>query len=129
MIELINKWDVVNKLIHLENEYNFFKWDIETLYRKLCELEIEIGKTPGIGWIPVTDRLPDTFGEFIVCVQNADGRRHSDYADFDPYAKKWKTGFFCGEHDKVTHWMPLPEPPSESTVTVEDECNDEDWGC
>lgn len=48
---LIDKWVVVNKLIDLENEYQFHKpnWDAETLYRKLCEVEIEIGKTPDVG--------------------------------------------------------------------------------
>ena len=111
MAEMINKWDVVNKLIHLENEYNFFKWDAPTLYRKLCEVEIEIGKMPGTEWIPVEENLPKVFGEYIVCIQNAHGRRYSDYADFDPYEQRWKTGMYCGKHDKVTHWMPLPEPP------------------
>lgn len=49
MTEMINKWEVVEKLIQLENEYNFHKeeWDAQTLYRKLCEMEIAIGKTPG----------------------------------------------------------------------------------
>lgn len=79
----------------------------------MIEEELVTGTNVGGKWIPVDERLPNTFGEFIVCVQNADGRRFSDYADFDPYVKKWKTGLFCGEHDKVTHWMPLPEPPKE----------------
>lgn len=64
-------------------------------------------------WIPVTERLPDTFGEYIVAVLDVSGERYSDYADFDPYAQRWKTGLFLGVKDKVTHWMPLPEPPTE----------------
>jgi hypothetical protein len=50
MVELINKWDVVNKLIQLENNYQFYKeqWDADVLYRRICELEIGIGKTPGL---------------------------------------------------------------------------------
>ena len=49
-LDLINKWDVVNKLIQLENNYNFYKdvWDAQTLYRRICELEIGIGKTPTV---------------------------------------------------------------------------------
>lgn len=45
--DLIRKCDVVSKLIHLENEYQFHKpnWDADTLYRKLIEVELEIGKT------------------------------------------------------------------------------------
>ena len=57
MAELIDKWDVVSRLISLENEYQFFKGskdalDAEKLYRRICELEIAIGKIPGSKWIP-----------------------------------------------------------------------------
>jgi hypothetical protein len=49
MSELIDKNEVVNKLIRLENAYQFYKekWDADVLYRRICELEIGIGKTPG----------------------------------------------------------------------------------
>ena len=50
MAELIDKWEVVNKLIRLENQYNFYKkeWDADVLYRRIVELEIGIGKTTGL---------------------------------------------------------------------------------
>jgi hypothetical protein len=64
-------------------------------------------------WIPVSERLPDKFGEYIVAVTEETGEIYSDYADFDPYQQRWKTGLFLGCRDKVTHWMPLPEPPKE----------------
>ena len=50
MAELIDKWEVVNKLIRLENQYNFYKekWNADVLYRRICELEIGIGKTEGL---------------------------------------------------------------------------------
>lgn len=64
-------------------------------------------------WIPVTERLPDTFGEYIVAVQDAFGKRYSDYADFDLYKLYWRTGLHRGVDEIVTHWMPLPEPPKE----------------
>ena len=50
MLELIDKCEVVNKLIRLENNYQFYKekWDADVLYRRICELEIGIGKTHGI---------------------------------------------------------------------------------
>ena len=49
MAELIDKWEVVSKLITLQNNYNFFKneWDVERFYREIAKLEINIGKTPG----------------------------------------------------------------------------------
>lgn len=50
MVEMIDKWEVVSKLITLQNNYNFFKneWDTERLYREIAKLEIEIGKEKGI---------------------------------------------------------------------------------
>ena len=67
---MIDKWEVVNKLIRLENNYNFYKdvWDAQTLYRRICELEIGIGKTPGLevifcdecnksGWCIIEEQL------------------------------------------------------------------------
>ena len=55
-------------------------------------------------WIPVTERLPDDEGLCLVAVVNDHERRYS------------KTAWYHGHgnwflHQKVTHWMPLPEPP------------------
>ena len=54
-LELIKKWDVVNKLIQLENNYQFYKeqWDADVLYRRICELEIGIGKMPTVDAVEV----------------------------------------------------------------------------
>ena len=51
MAELIDKWDAVNKLIALENEFQHYKpfhGFEHAMYRKICEAEIAIGKTPGL---------------------------------------------------------------------------------
>lgn len=55
-------------------------------------------------WIPVTERLPEEEGLYLVAVVNDHERRYS------------KTAWYHGHgnwflHQKVTHWMPLPEPP------------------
>ena len=108
-IELISKWDVVNKLIKLENDYNFYKdvWDADVLYRRICELEIGIGKTPPVAynlspteqkWIPVSERLPEVKVEVLVY----DGKWVYSRAFLDlRYVSKYG----------VTHWMPLPKAP------------------
>ena len=62
-------------------------------------------------WIPVSERLPEKFGEYIVTVQEETGEKYSDYADYDLSHQRWRTGLFLGVRDKVTHWMPMPEPP------------------
>ena len=66
-------------------------------------------------WIPVTERLPDSFGTFLVAIDEVHGenRVSVDAADFDPFEKRWSTfNYFCAGYE-VTHWMPLPEPPKE----------------
>ena len=63
-------------------------------------------------WISVKERLPQEKVDCIVYYQHA-------YCDNDDY---WAIGmcFYDGEKFqfdpayKVTHWMPLPEPPKES---------------
>lgn len=62
-------------------------------------------------WIPVTERLPDKFGEYIVAIKTISGVVYSDYADYDLFQQRWTTGLFCDIGSKVTHWMPLPEQP------------------
>ena len=62
-------------------------------------------------WIPVTERLPETFGEFAVTIKTIEGRAYPDYADYDPFAKRWYPSLYFAHSSKVTHWMPLPEPP------------------
>lgn len=60
-------------------------------------------------WISVDDRLPEEKANYIVYYQHA-------YCDNDDY---WAIGicFYDGEKFqlgpayKVTHWMPIPQPP------------------
>lgn len=61
-------------------------------------------------WIPVTERLPDKFSEYIVTIKTISGVVYSDYADYDPFQQRWTTGLFFDIGSKVTHWMPLPKP-------------------
>ena len=60
-------------------------------------------------WISVKDRLPE---EKVNCIVHY---RHA-YCDDDDY---WAIGFCCYDGEKflfdpaykVTHWMPMPQPP------------------
>jgi hypothetical protein len=68
----------------------------------------------GDGWISVEDRLPEDFQRVIVgrkCVKNV--------MKIICYRDKFKDEKYWGESmadnfDSPTHWMPLPEPPSEA---------------
>jgi len=67
-------------------------------------------------WISVEDRLPESFDECLVYpVPNQDMNILS--ACYNPSKKVWEQDFYNGyEYEDfnpvVTHWMPLPEPPS-----------------
>lgn len=63
-------------------------------------------------WIPVDERLPEHFGVFIVAIREPCKERvGKDCADFDPFAKTWLPSMCWDKGYKITHWMPLPEPP------------------
>lgn len=64
MAEYIDKWSVVNKLIDLENEFQHYKpfhGFEHAMYRKVCEAEIAIGKTPAADVVEVVH------GRWIEC--------------------------------------------------------------
>lgn len=84
MAEYLDKWEVVDKLIRLENNYNFFKkkWDKETLYRRICELEIGLAKTVGLEIVRCKDCKHRHSSEFCECRPEngfcSDGERRDD---------------------------------------------------
>ena len=67
MAEMISKFEVVGNLIALENEYQFHKeeWDAQTLYRKICELEIAIGKRSAVEVVHCKECKHRYFNEYM----------------------------------------------------------------
>ena len=65
-------------------------------------------------WRPVTgDDLPEDHDEALVTVENDDGYRFVDMAEFTVGGVWWQhvdTGW--RELKRVTHWRPLPPPPA-----------------
>ena len=57
-------------------------------------------------WISVKDRLPEKEGEYITYTDK--GEIHFDCFCIYP---NHGTKFWVGGNGKVTHWMPLPQPP------------------
>ena len=60
-----------------------------------------------VEWISVDERLPEQYGPFLI----ADDKGNMEVAT---WTKQF--GWFSGGNrvKRVTHWMPLPEPPKES---------------
>lgn len=52
-----------------------------------------------MNWIPITDRLPDETGAYLVSCVNGNVK----VGHFSTYDNKWSDA-------KATAWMPLPKP-------------------
>ena len=65
-------------------------------------------------WIPVTERLPEESGMYIVTANDG----HVQRVSFVLWQKKNRVWNLVGARSywRVTHWMPLPEPPKEETT-------------
>ena len=86
--------------------------DVEELRKQMREAAVIIPtQEPSIefvqhGWIPVTERLPETTSLCIVTKYRV------------PFlawytGKNWRAADTVSVVDGITHWMPLPEPPKE----------------
>jgi hypothetical protein len=80
-------------------------------------------------WIPVTERLPEDDGDYLVAKKIFNNSIRQDVLRFAKDGRKvdkydfqgeWKNiwYYYDSEYgyitvDSVTHWMPLPEPPEE----------------
>ncbi|EEO5603462.1 DUF551 domain-containing protein [Salmonella enterica] len=63
------------------------------------------------GWIPVSERMPEESGRYWCYVeeQNSLGKSHYQW-NCSWNGQAWSDRALSG---RVTHWMPLPEPPQE----------------
>ena len=76
-------------------------------------------------WIPVTERLPEENGRYLVRYKRDIVLDYTEVHDDEVRIMKffvgdgWRYPFLCqpelrkAEQQTVTHWMPLPEPPKE----------------
>lgn len=84
---------------------------IRQLENQIADLGKKVPK-----WIDVDERLPDKNENVLIA---ANGYVHSaayyEYSDGMAFSTETGDDIFCAGHgkDKVTHWMPLPEPPKE----------------
>ena len=103
MTDYISREAVLTALFN--GEHNLYSWD---------EIEDRLSAIPAadvrpVEWIPVTERLPEKDGWYLV----SDGFI-SWTAMFLGEKTVWAGNFKFGLTG-ITHWMPLPEPPKEET--------------
>lgn len=60
-------------------------------------------------WIPVTERLPEEVATYLVLSKAG----NCSVQWFHIYGENFKGFFDAEEPGKITHWMPLPEPPKD----------------
>ena len=66
---------------------------------------------PRSPWISIEERMPEPFKPVILCHRRKGGTLVSEQGIYDNLKDTWKA--YGVKIKKVTHWMPLPEPPEE----------------
>ena len=82
----------------------------------LCDkYKCEVNALPK--WIPVTERLPlyEVLGDMYLCYHVSGRNGQLSWIQIDWWNGEKFRFKKVGNHDHVTHWMPLPEPPKEET--------------
>lgn len=60
-------------------------------------------------WISVKERLPDINDEYIVFTEDAE----VFICEYLPSVNQWWDRDASIIYGRITHWMPLPDPPKE----------------
>ena len=81
---------------------------------ELCKLAIQALNQR---WIPVSERLPEENGQYLITVKyKPEADYENIYAEHGEWADgRWDMFCFghCGEVEGIVAWMPLPEPYKE----------------
>ena len=98
--DAVNRKEIQKKINRLWNSGGDKDYCMETLRDFVIEAP---SVTPTQKWIPVSERLPEEKGFYLVSVKNEHNRRYS------------KSCWFYGNgnwfaRQEVIAWMPLPEP-------------------
>ena len=79
----------------------------------LCEIkDIEAEEHAKHQWIPVTERLPEECGHYLIYVIGKEFKQWS-MVTMAYYHKQFYYDDMENLFGLVTHWMPLPEPPKD----------------
>ena len=65
-------------------------------------------------WISVEERLPETASEYLVVYHPCHWDAVSEKVCVGIDTFRGKTAWAKKKYQRVTHWMPLPEPPKEN---------------
>ena len=116
IVDLRKKWQAAEALIctmcrHCEYEEAGGILRMQTDCGEICGYPCCGKFTPRDRWIPVTERLPEESGEYLVATRRGNlhvlsySARHKAFNAFDDISNDAEV--------RCSHWMPLPEPPKE----------------
>ena len=78
------------------------------------------------GWISVEDGLPEEKQFVLVYGKNLYPNKHDAGCMAVSWHIDYNYWFGFGRTGKITHWMPLPEPPREQKKRIKDHvCNND----
>lgn len=99
--------EAADAIEELQQTAEHYKGCSDDWYKEACDYKAMLPR-----WIPVTERLPEEDGMYLVHgTWSASGRKVTDTCEFYVH-----DGYFRAAWNfDVTHWMPLPEPPKEDT--------------
>lgn len=91
---------------------------VNTTFREVVAYECgqkSVEERPKGKWIPVTERLPEEDGQYLITVKykHVDDRYEDIYAEHGEWSDgRWNMFCFghCGEVEEIIAWMSLPEP-------------------
>lgn len=75
-------------------------------------------------WIPVTERLPDDSGPVLGCMKDTLDQYICWYKPRRKLFLVYGAGVDPISDMKVTHWLPLPEPPSHNEQALKEDKQD-----
>ena len=98
----------------LERFQNPEPWEPQITSRAYEALEMAIAalkKQEQDRWMPVTERLPEENGRYIICYEDA--TTFLDYFNGKWFFPLGKHAMACEETGTIVAWRPLPEPYTE----------------
>ena len=107
MVRLIDENKLIEELRKYADELITVRGEIELGNGVLKAISI-VKKQPKVGeWIPVEDRLPKHYGQYLITAINDCG---GVYMDVSYYDSQYKSFSYDGvEDDNVIAWMDLPK--------------------
>jgi len=94
---MIDRQDDEITMYGFDTEYHNYHQTLKKAYQEIINIIDKMSANGG--WISVKDRLPENYSHVLT---------YSAKEDYVPY-------IWLGDDrwNKITHWMPLPEPPDE----------------